>query len=531
MLAEKDERRKANRQLEEIMARRVAGEQSSGAHHNEENVPASSTSTYAPGARIRKRTREVFELFSSQASACAGGSSSGGASTSGPSPTMVQQTLYNTPAMKRHMHDAKKKMAEFWYYHMLPLNAFRSSLLMKEMCQAIYKAGPDFKPPSYYEVRTKLLDEVKEDIDCMLIDHRNTWKEKGCTLMCDGWEDKRGRNLLNFMVGSAKGIMFLKSVDASQEYKNAQYLFNLIRECIEDIGPEHVVQVVTDNAASFVAAGRILMASYPTIYWTPCAAHCLDLLLEDIGKINWISMVVRRAKIICKFIYMNSHVRHLFLEFSKGVEIVRPATTRFATNFILLESIQSHKSNLMNMFVSEKYRNDERFARARRLPMGKVAKRAIWDETQFWHGVRNCILITEPLVKVLRIVDGERPSMGFVYEAMERAKDAIKAYMSASRQESDWAHISSLIDKRWNENLHSDLHAAAHVLNPKFGFGKSLLGDAELASGVTNVFHKLESDSRRTIKLMNDLNHYRKKDCPQFLHFTAELAKNEMAPG
>jgi hypothetical protein len=36
--------------------------------------------------------------------------------------------------------------------------------------------------------------------------------------------------------------------------------------------------------------------------------------------------------------------------------------------------------------------------------------------------------ISEPLVKVLRLVDGDKPTMGYLYEAMDRAKEAICAY-------------------------------------------------------------------------------------------------------
>ena len=35
--------------------------------------------------------------------------------------------------------------------------------------------------------------------------------------------------------------------------------------------------------------------------------------------------------------------------------------------------------------------------------------------------------ITEPLVKVLRLVDGEKLAMGYIYEAMDQAKEQIKA--------------------------------------------------------------------------------------------------------
>ena len=43
---------------------------------------------------------------------------------------------------------------------------------------------------------------------------------------------------------------------------------------------------MTDNEANFKAAGDLLSRQIPTLYWTHCAAHCLDLMLEDICKIK-----------------------------------------------------------------------------------------------------------------------------------------------------------------------------------------------------------------------------------------------------
>ena len=33
------------------------------------------------------------------------------------------------------------------------------------------------------------------------------------------------------------------------------------------------------------------MAKYPHLYWTPCAAHCIDLILEDIAGLLVIDSV------------------------------------------------------------------------------------------------------------------------------------------------------------------------------------------------------------------------------------------------
>jgi hypothetical protein len=36
------------------------------------------------------------------------------------------------------------------------------------------------------------------------------------------------------------------------------------------------------------------------------------------------------------------------------------------------------------------------------------------------------VVFSAPIVKFLRMVDGDKPAMGFIYEAMDQAKAAIK---------------------------------------------------------------------------------------------------------
>ena len=68
------------------------------------------------------------------------------------------------------------------------------------------------------------------------------------------------------------------------------------------LGYTNVVQVISDNAANYVATGRMLMDRYPSLFWTPCVAHCIDLMLEDMGKIPFIKVVIDQARAIPKFI-------------------------------------------------------------------------------------------------------------------------------------------------------------------------------------------------------------------------------------
>ncbi len=170
--------------------------------------------------------------------------------------------------------------------------------------------------------------------------------------MSDGWTDGKGRTHLNFLVHCPRGTMFLKSVDASAHIKDKTLLCDLLNEFIQEIGAQHVVQFITDNAANYVAAGRMLMSKYPTIFWTPCATHCLDLLLEDLGKIDWIRDAIDSAKSITKFIYNHSSVLSLMRRFTGNKELIRPATTHFAMRFISLQSLLRSKWEFLDVATS-----------------------------------------------------------------------------------------------------------------------------------------------------------------------------------
>ena len=80
--------------------------------------------------------------------------------------------------------------------------------------------------------------------------------------------------------------------------------------------------------------------------------------------------------------------------------------------------------------------------------------------------------VSEPLVRVLCLVDGdEKPAMGYLYEAMDKAKEEIKRRLK--NKVSLYGHYIRVIDARWDKQLHSPLHAAGCFLNPAIYFRPS----------------------------------------------------------
>lgn len=78
-------------------------------------------------------------------------------------------------------------------------------------------------------------------------------------------------------------------------------------EAIIGVTEENEVQVVNDNAREFVGTGKLILEKYRKVYCSPCAAHCLDLLLIDLAKLPWFNKVNCRVKIFANFIINHHH--------------------------------------------------------------------------------------------------------------------------------------------------------------------------------------------------------------------------------
>ncbi|GKE17047.1 SCAN domain-containing protein [Tanacetum coccineum] len=134
-----------------------------------------------------------------------------------------------------------------------------------------------------------------------------------------------------------RGTIFLASIDTSEISKTKEKVFAMLDDFVEKIGEEHVVQVVTDNAANYKAAGEMLMDKRKKLFWTPCVAHCIDLMLEDFEKkIEEHKVTIAKGRKVVSFIYNRTRLICLLKEFSNGKELLRPGATRFATSYLTL---------------------------------------------------------------------------------------------------------------------------------------------------------------------------------------------------
>ncbi|CAH1447076.1 unnamed protein product [Lactuca virosa] len=358
-----------------------------------------------------------------------------------------QQTI-NDVCRKELRAKACREIAKWFYDAAIPFNVatYDSFHIMVE---AIGQFGPGMNPPSMYELRVPLLKKEVATIQEKMVDHKTEWAQK-------------------------------------------------------EVGESNVIQVITDNASAYVKAVQLLEAKRPHLYWTPCAAHCTDLMLEDIGKnILQVKSSLKKCMLANGYIYTHVAIVNMMRNFTNQRNLHRPAITRFATSFITLSQFHKQKDNLRKMVLSKEW-NKSKWAN----DATTIKIKGYFISDTFWRNILYSLKSTGPLVKVLRMVDGEKkPAMGYIYEAMDRAKETISK--SFLYKEKEYEKAFKFIDDRWQCQLHRPLHAAGHYLNPEIFYANQAgTSCEEVMTGLYACIERLVPDLSIQDKIMEELSLY-----------------------
>ncbi|XP_058746305.1 uncharacterized protein LOC131619200 [Vicia villosa] len=383
--------------------------------------------------------------------------------------------------------------------------------------------GVGYKVPTMHALCGNLLNKWVDDVKIQIEQYRSIWKDTGCTLMADGWTNRCRITLIN-LVYCPKGTVFIKSVDASGASKTADTLFKLFKEAVLYVGQENVVQIVTDNIVNYVAAEKLLEREFPKLFWSPCAAHYINLMLQDMGKLEEVSEAVSQASKITKYIYNHCFALYLMRQHTGGREIHRPSPTRFATNFIALQSILSHKDALRAMVTSKEWTTT---TYSKDVKAKQFVEQVL--DSSFCSKCVDIVKITKPLVGVLRIVDSEdKPAMGYLYRAMYKEREEIEK--SFRRNKLKVEPYLKILDNRWDAQLRKNLHAAGYLLNPSCRFNPEYEKNKSTTQGLLDVIEKYAYDSKYLrSKLTAEMTSF--KNCEgSFGRTTAVENRDEVLP-
>nr|KAJ0214004.1 hypothetical protein LSAT_V11C400196660 [Lactuca sativa] len=222
------------------------------------------------------------------------------------------------------------------------------------------------------------------------------WKEDGCSIMTDAWSNRKRRSIMNLCVNS--------KMERSSEAYTSQHIYEYVESCIQQVGPENVVQVVTDNVTNNMGATKLLKEKRPSIFWTSCATHTINLMFEGIGALPRFKKILDQEKKLTIFIYAHHKTLAMMKSYTNKKEIIRTGFVR-------------KKEQLRHMFSSNEY-----------------------EECKFFDNPKG--IASYKTVTIFRMVDAHwKPTMGFVYGEIKVAKEEIIKSLGGNEK-----HYKPIID-------------------------------------------------------------------------------------
>nr|XP_034891250.1 uncharacterized protein LOC118031061 [Populus alba] len=330
----------------------------------------------------------------------------------------AQKSLQNCWQRKEAVERCDLALAKWMFDACVPFNAV-NSVYYQHAIDAVTTMGPGYKGPNLHAIRGYYLAKAVDEVKIYVESYRAIWKKTGCTLMADGWTDQKRRTLINFLVYCPKGTVFFEK---RWMYQMSQRLLDCCISCLE-----RLFLYVIDGRISFNILVSLCCSFASTSYSRTLEVH-------------W-----RKKKYFVQLL------------------LVLPPISLHCKAFL------AHKDQLRAMVTSREWVSS---AYAKDIK-GKKFVESVLDSL-FWEECAIIVRMSEPLVRVLRLVDGDaRPSMGYLYDAIHHAKEEMMRRFQ--KRKPTVKPFIDIINNRWDGQFYRNLYAAAFWLNPRFQYDANIM--------------------------------------------------------
>ncbi|RXN07090.1 hypothetical protein ROHU_032480 [Labeo rohita] len=352
---------------------------------------------------------------------------------------------------------------------------------------------PAYTPPTRHALSTHLLDgefsrvqaKVKQTID----------KADCISVISDGWSNVQG--IINYVVTTPHPV-FYKSTDTKDNRHTCTYIVNELKAVINDLGPQKVFALVTDDAENMKVAWAHVEETFPHITTIGCASHALNLLLKDIMALNTMDTLYKRAKQVVKYVKGKQVASAISKQNDKdkNTTLTLPSISQWDGVVIMYDSLLEGKESLHEMAISQG------------AAIESAIKRILLDKV-FWERLTSSLRILKPIAAAITKIEGDNSILSDVKCMFAELKDQIQTVLPTSLllQAEKTAVVESM--EKCQEFCVKPIHAAAYMLDPKYE--KNILSVEEISSAyavITAMSYHLGLDVG---KVLGSLAKYRTK--------------------
>ncbi|KAL0298657.1 UNVERIFIED_CONTAM: hypothetical protein Sradi_6525500 [Sesamum radiatum] len=128
------------------------------------------------------------------------------------------------------INDAKKRIGRFIYENGLDVNAVHSPSFQSMI--SLCSGQTNYQIPTSQELRGWIFKDAVKEMRENVKKIRSSWADTGCSILLDGWTDAKGRHLINILVDSPEGTVYLCSFDISDCIENMDAMQSFISKVL-----------------------------------------------------------------------------------------------------------------------------------------------------------------------------------------------------------------------------------------------------------------------------------------------------------
>ena len=359
-----------------------------------------------------------------------------------------------TEEQKKHYD---QKCARFIFENCLPFSVVESPSF-KDFVKSI---RPSYNPPTRKKVAGPLLLDEYEELKTSV--KEKIEKARYVNLVSDGWSNMRNEHVVNFiiLIPNEETPIYFKSLFTADIRQTGENIATEIIRVIEEIGPDKVVSVVTDNAPNMTSAWTIIETNFPKIFANGCAAHVLNLLIKDLCSAEKYQNVMVKANNIVNYVKRRHIAFAKFEEIRTQLTISRtlcqPVETRWYSQYECLKSVIMNRDTLSLLGnINDIFRNNE------------TDKRFLSDihDIDFWNKAIE-----------LRDVLGTPTSLIGKFEKNDcRLSEIYNSFRELEKLQNSNDFFKKCVRDRWNF-LHTESMGWSYLLNPSTEGGSGMVGN------------------------------------------------------
>lgn len=311
--------------------------------------------------------------------------------------------------------------------------------------------APGLIIPSRHKIAGVMLQRMRDECRKYVI--QLIKQQRVVSVVTDAWSDTNNASIVNFMV-VAPGMpaLFWSSLPTGTSQHTGAYMAKELERVINEVHTETgavIASVMTDNASNMVNAWAHLKAKLP-IFAGGCAAHTINLLIQDVFKLSFFTAIRKEAVAITKFVrdhhalldefrnlqstviqahddlldqFRSLHQATTLPSTDRRRALVLPIQTRWYTLHACLRSVMTNMVVIKKLFDASD--NAELLSRyqvtaSNRASLDKVI--AIIDDPDFWVRLEHAVKLIDPIVEVLRELESDKCATSRVYSLFRRLR-------------------------------------------------------------------------------------------------------------